>query len=153
FTPAAGYRGAASVTVTADDQGNTGAGGPLSDSDTVAITLSSNSPPTATDNTASVREDVTLSASGNVISDDSGSGVDSDPDNDPLSVSAVNGAAGNVGASVAGTYGSVTIAASGSYTYTLNNASAAVQSLKAGQTVTDVFSYTASDGNGGASTA
>ena len=33
-------------------------------------------------------------------------------------MSSVNGAAGNVGAAVAGTYGSLTIAANGSYTYT-----------------------------------
>jgi len=69
-----------------------------------------------------------------------------------LSVSAVNGVAGNVGISVAGTYGSVSIGANGAYTYALNNAAANVQALKAGQTVTDTFNYTASDGNGGTST-
>src|SRR5205823_4171644 len=113
---------------------------------TVTIT-GSNDAPTAADDAASVREDVTLSASGNVISNDG------DPDGDALAVSAVNGAAANVGASVGGAYGSVTVAVNGAYAYTLNNSSAAVQALKAGQAVTDVFSYTVSDGNGGASTA
>jgi len=50
---------------------------------------------------------------------------------------------------IAGTYGSLTIAANGSYTYALNNASAAVQSLAAGQTRTESFTYAISDGAGG----
>src|SRR5439155_899651 len=129
-----------------------GNGGTSTATLTVTVT-GTNDAPTATANTAAVREDVTLSASGNVISNDSGFGVDSDPDGDALAVSAVNGAAGNVGAPVAGAYGSVTVAAGGAYTYTLNNASAAVQALAAGQTVTDVFHYTASDGHGGTATA
>src|SRR5262249_23686070 len=103
--------------------------------------------------TAAVTEDTALTDSGNVLTDNDGSGVDSDPNADTLTVSAVNGAAGNVGAPVAGTFGSVTVAANGAYTYTLNNALPAVQALKAGQTVTDVFNYTASDGHGGTGSA
>ena len=65
-------------------------------------------------------ENVTTSATGNVLTNDTD--VDA---GDTKTVSAVNGVAGNVGASVAGTYGSVVIGSNGAYTYTLNNGSAA----------------------------
>jgi len=35
FTPTANYNGAASVSITSDDQGNSGSGGALTDTDTV----------------------------------------------------------------------------------------------------------------------
>ena len=101
----------------------------------------------------SVTEDATLTASGNVRDDDDGSGADSDPDGDPLTVTEVNGAAGNVGNSVSGTYGSVIMGSDGTYTYTLNNSAANVQALAAGEAVTETFTYTISDGEGGTSTA
>ncbi|MDZ7595298.1 MAG: VCBS domain-containing protein, partial [Thiobacillus sp.] len=116
-------------------------------STTLTFTITgTNDAPIAVANTAAVQEDVTLSAAGNVLTNDT------DIDGDVLSVSAVNGVAGNVGSSVAGTYGSVVIGANGAYTYSLNNGAANVQALAAGQTVTDTFTYTASDGQGGTST-
>src|SRR5262249_46944979 len=39
FHPNANYNGSANLTVTTNDQGNTGSGGALSDTDTVAITV------------------------------------------------------------------------------------------------------------------
>lgn len=42
FTPASGFSGAASLTITTNDQGNSGAGGPLVDSDVVNIQVSTN---------------------------------------------------------------------------------------------------------------
>ncbi|MGA7614707.1 MAG: Ig-like domain-containing protein [Thermoanaerobaculia bacterium] len=46
YTPGAAFFGSTSVTITTSDQGNTGAGGPLSDSDSVAITVNQvNQPP------------------------------------------------------------------------------------------------------------
>ncbi len=55
-------------------------------------------------------------------------------------------AAGNVASSVTGAYGSINIAADGSYTYTVNNSNAAVQALRtSGNTLTDVFTYTMRD--------
>ncbi len=45
-------------------------------------------------------------------------------------------AAGNVASSVTGTYGSINIAANGSYTYTVDNSNATVQALRtSGQTI------------------
>jgi VCBS repeat-containing protein len=46
-----------------------------------------------------------------------------------------------------GMWGNLTLSADGSYTYTLNNANAEVQSLRAGQQVVDSFTYTATDGS------
>ncbi len=61
-------------------------------------------------------------------------------------------ASGNVATAVSGTYGSLSIAASGAYTYTVNNANAAVQALRnSGQTLTDVFTYTMTDAAGATS--
>ncbi len=75
-----------------------------------------NPAPTATDDALSGTENASLS--GNVISDDNGSGFDSDPDGDALTVSLVNGLLANVGGNVTGTSGGTfNIAADGSYTF------------------------------------
>jgi VCBS repeat-containing protein len=116
-------------------------------STTLTVTVTgTNDGPVAVANTAAVQEDVTTSASGNVLTNDTDADV-----GDTKTVSAVNGGAGNVGVAVAGTYGSATINADGSYSYTLNNASAAVQGLRAGQTATDSFTYTMRDAAGATS--
>ncbi|MGE8705237.1 MAG: Ig-like domain-containing protein, partial [Achromobacter sp.] len=47
---------------------------------------------------------------------------------------------------VQGTYGTFTVDANGNWTYQLNNALAAVQNLKAGQTLSEVFTVTSQDG-------
>lgn len=59
---------------------------------------------------------------------------------------------GDSGASSIGVLGTLNIQADGSYTYALNNNSAAFQSLAAGQSLPDVFEYTLSDGQGGSDT-
>ena len=98
--------------------------------------------PSATDNTATVTENLTASDSGNVITDNDGAGVDSDPDLDDLEVSAFNGAAADVGVLVNGTYGSITLNSDGSYTYNVDNKNADVDSLDNGETLTESFTYT-----------
>jgi VCBS repeat-containing protein len=65
----------------------------------------------------------------------------------PTSIPATRGvAAGTPGSAntdaatnVAGTHGSVNIAANGAYTYSLDNTNATVQALAAGETLTDIF--------------
>ena len=47
FDPTPGFSGAASVTISSDDQGHSGSGGPKSDTDTVAITVADELPPPA----------------------------------------------------------------------------------------------------------
>jgi VCBS repeat-containing protein len=61
-------------------------------------------------------------------------------------------ASGNVATGVAGTYGTVTIAADGSYNYKLDNTKPSVQALAQGQKVTDTFTYTITDAQGAIST-
>ncbi len=55
-------------------------------------------------------------------------------------------ATGSVGTSLAGLYGSISIASDGSYIYTVDNSNALVQALRTtGQTLSDVFTYTMTD--------
>lgn len=87
-------------------------------------------------------------ATGNVLLNDI------DPDAGATkSVTAVNGADSNVGAPIAGTYGSVVINANGSYAYTLDNADADTEALAQGQIGHDVFAYTRADQFGATDTA
>ena len=99
----------------------------------VARYLGSNRPPTAVDDLITTNEDsaVAISVRSN----------DSDPDGDSLSISSVN---------TGGTLGLVTINANGMITY---NPNGAFESLAAGQTTSDTFVYTISDGYGGLASA
>ena len=92
--------------------------------------------------------------SGDVLQTSSGSHQDTDADSDTLVVDSVrtggvegSGTAGTLGQPLTGTYGQLTLNANGSYSYSANQS--AVDALDAGDTVTDVFNYTVSDGNGG----
>ncbi|MEF8752942.1 MAG: Ig-like domain-containing protein [Accumulibacter sp.] len=86
-------------------------------------------------------------------------GQDRDPDGSTLAVVGVVAgdvpapAATGVGAVIDGTYGTLTIAADGSYGYSLDHSRAAVQSLGAGQVADDVFTYTIRDADGAVDTA
>jgi len=80
--------------------------------------------------TGFVTEDVTTSATGGLTI--------SDPD---------SGQSGFIArTNVAGTYGSFSVNTAGAWTYTLNNASAAVQALGANSHPTETFAVTSSDG-------
>lgn len=103
--------------------------GTASDTATLTITVNGLSgAPNANNDSASTTED--SSVSGNVLTNDT------DAENDPLTVD-------NPG-SYAGTYGTLTLAADGSYTYAPN---AAADGLAAGESAQDVFTYTATDGS------
>ena len=88
------------------------------------------------------------SATGNVLTNDTD--VDS---GDSKTVTAVNGSALNVGQPLVGTYGTLTLAADGTWSYALNNADPDTDALAQGQTATDVFTYTVADANGATSSA
>ncbi|XOJ72919.1 VCBS domain-containing protein [Candidatus Pelagibacter sp. Uisw_114] len=62
-----------------------------------------------------------------------------------------SGTAGTLGQALTGTYGQLTLNANGSYSYVANQDAA--EALDSGDTATDVFNYTVSDGNGGTDTA
>ena len=64
----------------------------------------------------------------------------------------VGSAATNVGTGVTGSFGSISIAANGVYSYTVDNNNATVQALAVGQSVHDVFTYTMQDAGGLTST-
>ncbi|AEH90425.1 beta strand repeat-containing protein [Mesorhizobium opportunistum] len=123
-----------------------------------------NSAPVAVADTNWAKEDTNTSATGNVLQTLAHNGApsgtfsdhaDTDPDGDTLAVSALSGGIDNgTTYTKTGTYGTVVITkATGAYTYTLANAQANVQALAAGQTVTDSFTYTVSDGHGGTTSA
>jgi uncharacterized delta-60 repeat protein len=114
------------VTITADD----GHGGIATT--TFQLTVN-NVAPTATNNSYATSQ--AIAVSGNVITDNTGSGADSDPAgaNDPLTVSSHTNPAN----------GTLVISASGVFTYTPNSTFAG----------TDSFTYTISDGDDGFATA
>ena len=93
-----------------------------------------NDAPVTNQDAAGVREDGQLAASGNVLANDT--------DRDAGSVLAVADAGLRNGR-----HGTLTLLASGAWSYVLDNASAAVQSLRGGQVVDEVFAYAASDGS------
>ncbi|MBK6594259.1 MAG: tandem-95 repeat protein [Burkholderiales bacterium] len=99
---------------------------------TVTITGTNDAPVTA-DDTASVAEDGTTTATGNLLTNDS--------DVDTGAVLNVATPGDYVGA-----YGTLTLSQDGSYSYALANESAIVQALRAGEIVSDVFAYAATDG-------
>ena len=98
--------------------------------------------------------DVSGEHSGDVINTSSTDNYDTDPDSDTLTVTAIRtgdtegaGTAGSVGSALTGSYGDLTIAANGSYTYVVADNST-MDALDAGDIVTDTFNYTVSDGQG-----
>jgi trimeric autotransporter adhesin len=98
----------------------------------ITVTGTNDAPETTAD-AAQVAEDGALAASGNVLANDH------DADSGTVLKVAAPG-------TYAGSYGSLVLAQDGSYTYSLDNASAGVQSLAQGQSVLDSFVYTATDG-------
>ena len=117
----------------ADTQGGTA-------STTLTITIhGSNHAPVANPDVNEVTEGTPpVTATGNVLTNDT------DSDGDPLTVTTTT--------TMSGTYGTLAIAANGDYTYTLDTTNATVVALNTNQTVTDAFNYTITDGRGATST-
>ncbi|WP_377827446.1 VCBS domain-containing protein [Bradyrhizobium lupini] len=125
----------------------------------VTITINgSNDAPVANADTGTVNQDATLTvttANGVIQGTTAGAVADTDVDNatNTLVVSGVvagNGAVTQgvgVGSSLAGTYGHLTLNANGSYTYVADTA----DTLAAGITAVDTFTYTAKDPGGSVS--
>ncbi|MGI6856336.1 DUF4082 domain-containing protein [Mesorhizobium sp. 1B3] len=124
----------------------------------VATAGSGNAPPTAVADTGDATErggaangSGGSSATGNVLTNDT------DPDaGDSKSVTAIRFGTtnGTLGAGLAGAYGSLVLNANGTYTYTINETSSAVQALRLStNTLSEVYSYTMRDAAGATSTA
>ena len=109
-----------------------GAGGSVAQTATITIN-GLNDPATGVtgDTTGSVTEDGTLIANGSL------SVVDPDTGEDEVQPQATS----------SGTYGTFSILASGSWTYSLNNADSVVQALSVGAAPTDTFTVTSKDGS------
>jgi VCBS repeat-containing protein len=97
------------------------------------IIAGSNDAPVVAADSAELGEDGITATEGNVLANDSDVDAGS-----TLSVTDTG--------SVVGTYGTFTLDATGNYSYTLNNGGAGVQSLRGDESVTESFTYSASDG-------
>ncbi|MET0540189.1 MAG: cadherin-like domain-containing protein [Variovorax sp.] len=148
--------------------GGTGAADPTLNSNTlsgtITITPVDDLPVANNDANAAVEDGPPVT--GNVIANGSAGDVaDTDPDNlvTDLRVSAIRTGTEASGTGTPGTpdgstplpgsYGSLVINANGSYSYTVNNTDPRVQALVAGETLTETYTYTVSDGAGGVDTA
>src|SRR6185312_9980396 len=116
-----------SVTYTASD----GHGGTTTTTLTITI---DRGPTVVADNPAGQALESGSAITGNVLTNDS------DRDGDTLTVSAVNGSGGNVGNSIAGTYGHITINSNGTYSYSADN-TVAIDAAATGSHLTDTFTY------------
>ncbi|MFG5384454.1 tandem-95 repeat protein, partial [Yoonia sp. R2-816] len=136
-TPPQDFNGILSVTVTASD-------GSLAESDTFALEITPvNDAPVAADDVAQspapVTEDgVTVIDTATLLANDS------DVEGDVLTVTDVSATSAQGASLVLNTDGTISYDPTGA---------AAVQALAEGQTLTDTFTYTVADGNGGESTA
>ncbi|WP_353110612.1 Ig-like domain-containing protein [Salinisphaera dokdonensis] len=132
----ASQNGPYTITVTADD----GNGGTVDSSFVLQV---NNVPPAAADDVASTPENALTS--GNVL------GNDTDGDNDPLTVTRINGDEAGVGSPIAGANGGqFTVNADGSYDF---DPGADFDDLAVGESRTTTVNYQVSDGNGGVDTA
>ncbi len=144
YTPGQALQGLAQGQVTQDSFTIQIAGGPngtVTQVITVDVTGVNDAPVAADDQAVTVQ----AAATGNVLSND----VDVDS-NHVLHVEAVNGVAGNVGQAISGPFGSVTLNADGSYTFTPNQNALA---LREGDTGTQSVTYTVVDEFGATSQA
>ncbi|MBU2582412.1 MAG: tandem-95 repeat protein, partial [Alphaproteobacteria bacterium] len=115
----------------------------------VTLDLTSNSPPTAADDTATTDEDTGLVVATSVLDNDFD--LEASVNLQTLVVSEVNGNPADVGNQITLTSGALlTVNADGTYEYDPNGV---FDFLPAGSSDTDTFVYTVSDGSGGTSTA
>ena len=121
--------------------GNAEPNGSYSGESYVVFGRASNAAPDAADDAVTTDEDTPLSGS---VFADNGNGPDTDLNGDTLTVTEVNGRAAGVGTSVTLDSGAqLTLNADGSFDYDPNNQ---FEALDAGETATDSFVYTLSDG-------
>ncbi len=108
--------------------------------------------PIATDDTRSISEG-TSAIAGNTVgtlgaAPDDNQDTLTDANASPVTGVSFAGTSGTVGTNLSGGFGSFVINSAGVYTYTLDNTSTDVQGLKSGDSLTDVFTYTITDGDG-----
>ena len=142
--PASGMPASDSFQYTISD----GNGGTDTATVTIAVQPSGNTPPVARDDDVLTDEDNAVS--GDVLADNGG-GADSDVDGDPLTVTEVDGNAGDVGNQIVLASGALlTVNGDGTFDYDPNDQ---FEDLAVGASAMDTFDYTISEGNGGTDTA
>ncbi|WP_157667701.1 IPTL-CTERM sorting domain-containing protein [Comamonas serinivorans] len=104
-----------------------------------------NASPVATDNVKAILSDHSSLVTGNLLTDDDGFGVDSDPNGDAFTFTTVNGTAVLPGTALTGSYGAWVFNPDGSYTYQLDTANPAVMGLAQGQVLEDTVTYRISE--------
>ncbi|MFN9969830.1 MAG: VCBS domain-containing protein, partial [Phycisphaerae bacterium] len=127
----------------------------------ITITIQgANDAPTAVADTATAVEAGGVS-NGTAGTNPTGNVLTNDTDFDSGDTKTVSGVAAgvvasastSVGADVTGTYGTINISSTGSFTYTVDNSNAAVQALRTlTDTIVDVFTYSVTDAGGLTST-
>jgi VCBS repeat-containing protein len=107
---------------------------------TLNLSPNGNQAPTAVDDSAFIKEDASPNqVLGNVLANDQ------DADGDALTVTSLG--------TFTLAHGSLVLNADGSYAYTLDNSDPAVNALGDGETLSETFTYSTSDGKGGTDTA
>jgi YVTN family beta-propeller protein/VCBS repeat-containing protein len=148
IAPTPAFVGSATVTIVTGDQGNTGTGGALSDTDAVTVIVSSG-PPTAVADGYATSEDTTLTVPVTGTPDNGVLFNDTDPEGDPLTAILVsNVATGTLSLATNGSFSYIPVAnASGvvTFTYKANDGAADSNTVTVTITVTgvnDVPSFT-----------
>jgi VCBS repeat-containing protein len=116
---------------------NDGHGGVVSKPFTVTITGTNDAPVIGGVATGSVTEDVAVDSSGNLTTGGTLTITDADHGQSSFTPQTTSGSNG---------YGTFTLAADGTWTYTANDSQTAIQQLNTGQSVTDSFIAVSSDG-------
>jgi VCBS repeat-containing protein len=131
------------LTLSVNDNGNTGSGGALSGSDTATINITAVNDPAAISGTTSG----SVTEAGGVNNGTAGTPAatgtltDTDVDNSANTFNAVA-----AGAATSNGYGTYQMTVGGVWTYTLDNANSSVQALNQSQTLTDSFTVSTVDG-------
>ena len=135
YQGASNYNGSDTLSIVTNDGGVNGAGGALSDTDTVAITVNAVNDPAVIGGatSGSVTE---AGAPGPGVPQATGSLTITDVDS-PASFQAGGGSSA---------YGTYSVTTGGAWTYNLNNANTTVDGLNDGQTLSDNFTVQSADG-------
>nr|WP_275575345.1 VCBS domain-containing protein [Methylocucumis oryzae] len=112
--------------------------------------------PTANDDSNTVTEDG-IAINGNVyVAGSSGDVADrqgADSNATPITGISHGATNGTIGVALAGNYGNLVLNANGSYSYAVDNNNAVVNTLKTGESLTEIYTYTLTDADGDTDTA
>jgi T1SS-143 domain-containing protein len=106
--------------------------------------------PQAANDTGTIVEDGANPLTGNVLTNDK---LGADTQTNPVVEVGFGATLGTIGTALSGAYGQLTLNADGTYSYKLDNDNAAVNALKTGKSLTEIFNYTIKDADGDSSTA